>query len=392
MRLDNRLKKLEQRFRILAEERSAAMEALELVSNVAHFDTSFNQMDSPVSILRETAFRCGTLLHFAGAGFYLVEEDSSDFILHYTAPDDFSACLEPEVAVLIDQGAFAWVLERNRPMFFQGGTMKGDFLAHPLATPSRVRGMFIGLLAGKRHEVGDIALSLLSVVLHSCAHMLESHALYALLRVNRGLKKTVREGEDSAFSSAGLLQSLQLTRARLRKQELVQALNQLLISETFRDLPLPVVAEKILAAGMKLTDSPEGLLCLVDADLSSMRCLAAREPRHSPGGLLGSLEGAHVLPLPADGGALLSRRAFSGVVSEPVTARSHGEGLLRYLCCPVAAADGAPRAMLALCNASRDYGEQDIFVGERLASYFAQKLMGMEKHGPESLARGAEQG
>lgn len=390
MRLDNRLKKLEQRFRILAEERTAAMEALELVSNVAHFDTSFNQMDSPVSILQETAFRCGTLLHFAGAGFYLVEEDNSDFILHYAAPDDFSACLEREVVLLIDQGAFAWVLERNRPMFFKGNTMKGDFLAHPLATPSRVRGMFIGLLAGKRQEVGDIALSLLSVVLHSCAHMLESHALYALLRVHRGLEKTVREGEDRGFSRAGLLQSLQLTRSKLKEKELAQAVDQELISQTLQDLPLPAVAEKVLAVGMRLTDSPEGLLCLVDADLSAMRCLAAREPQHSPGGLLRSLEDARVLPSPEGGGALLSRGTFTGVVTG--TARSQAEGLLRYLCCPVAAADGALRAMLALCNASRDYSEQDVFVGARLASLFAQKLRVTGKHEPESLARGAEQG
>ncbi len=364
------------------------MEALELVSNVAHFDTSFNQMDSPVSILQETAFRCGTLLHFAGAGFYLVEEDNSDFILHYAAPDNFSACLEREVALLIDQGAFAWVLERNRPMFFQGNTMKGDFLAHPLATPSRVRGMFIGLLAGKRHDVGDIALSLLSVVLHSCAHMLESHALYALLRTHRGLEKTVREGEDCGVSRAGLLQSLQLTRSRLKEKELAQALDQELISETLHDLPLPVVAEKILAVGMRLTDSPEGLLCQVDADLSAMRCLAAHEPRHPPGGLLRDLEAAHVLPLPADCGALLSRRTFPGVVTG--TAGSQAEGLLRYLCCPVAAADGALRAMLALCNASRDYREQDVFMGARLASLFSHQFRA--KHESESLARGAEQG
>jgi hypothetical protein len=390
MRLDNRLKKLEQRFRTLAEERTAAMEALELVSNVAHFDTSFNQMDSPVSILQETAFRCGTLLHFSGAGFYLVEEDNSDFILHYAAPDDFSACLEREVALLIDQGAFAWVLERNRPMFFQGNSMKGDFLAHPLATPSRVRGMFIGLLAGKRQEVGDIALSLLSVVLHSCAHMLESHALYALLRVHCGLEKTVREGEDSGLSPAGLLQSLQLTRSRLKEKELAQAVDQELISETLHDQPLPTVAEKVLALGMRLTDSPEGLLCLVDADLSTMRCLAAHEPRHPPGGLLRSLEAASLLPSPGEGGALLSRRTFTGMVTG--TARSQAEGLLRYLCCPVASADGAPRAMLALCNASRDYGEQDVFMGERLASFFAQTLRVREKHEPENLARGAEPG
>ncbi len=374
MHLDKRLNKLEQRFRILTEERIAAMEALELAGNVAHFDTSFNQLDSPIPILQETAFKCGTLLRFAGAGFYLVEEDNSDFILRYAAPDDFSLHLEREVELLIEQGAFAWALERNRPLFFQGATMGGDFLVHALATPSRVRGMFIGLLACKRQEVGDIALSLLSIVLHSCAHMLESHALYGLLRAHCCLEKCARDETEDPVSRSSLLQTLQLTRFRLQEAEIAQSVGRELLNNMFEDLPLQNAAEKILVAGQKLTNSQEGLVGLYEADTSALRCLALTGRLCQQWERFSDGHGGRTFRLPGVEDSLPVWALAPRMANAPMNNVKQGGFITRYLCCPIIEPGGTRRGCLALCNAPQDYLEQDLAAVSRLAALFAGRL------------------
>lgn len=171
---------------LLREERRRALDALELAANISSFPTSMNQLDGPEAILRETAFRCETLLPFKATAFYLVNEDDADFNLSYYTPKEYKNKFLQAFEKLVDYGTVAWVLQYNRPHVASitalGKKSPQYVLLHSLATPSRIRGLFIALPETDWIQSDNVSLHLLSIVLQSCAQMIESQALYAVLR------------------------------------------------------------------------------------------------------------------------------------------------------------------------------------------------------------------
>ena len=192
--MDNaaRLEFLSARVQSLVREKEAALTALESASRLGHFDTSYAALDGPEPILEEIAARAAELLPMPAAAVYLIDEASQDVALAHRrgAADGFDP--EAEIDALINDHSFAFALGRRVPTFFEAATTRGRLLLHPLATPSRVRGMFVGLVHGPAGEATDTALALLTVVLNAGAQALESFALYRHMRgVNAALEETV---------------------------------------------------------------------------------------------------------------------------------------------------------------------------------------------------------
>ncbi len=178
------LHSLRKRLQHLGEERLRALQALEMAGSISSFDCSLNKLQSHLPILKETAFKCHTLAPCTAMCFCLVSETDNDIVLDYCTPEEQGQAFAQEVDALIEDGDFAWALERNRPHIVRGRHVDNDLLLHSLSTPSRIRGMFLAFLANDRSSLGDVSLSLVSVVMQSCAHMLESYALYSMLRTD----------------------------------------------------------------------------------------------------------------------------------------------------------------------------------------------------------------
>ena len=126
----------------------------------------------------ELAIRAKSMIDFSLIGVYLVDEHSSDFDLHYCDKEEMSGIIEGEVDNLIIDQSFSWALEHYRATFFINADKTGHILLHPLTTASRIRGMFVGLLACDKKSISDITLSLLTVVMFAGAHALESYEFY----------------------------------------------------------------------------------------------------------------------------------------------------------------------------------------------------------------------
>lgn len=172
----------ESRLRHLEEQARFTLDVLEMASTLGDFQTSINKLHDPTALLDETIQRIGGLVHFATSAFYLVDENSSDFTLTLCDPESFRGALDEEVQHLIDNGVFALAVRENRPVTVYSRDNQYRLVLHVLATASRTRGMFVGVMSKGERNLSGIIMSLLSIVLKHCANAIESFELYRLFR------------------------------------------------------------------------------------------------------------------------------------------------------------------------------------------------------------------
>jgi len=189
--MDNqeRIRHLEDQVLYLLEEKRAALSALEMAATLGNFESSLNQLDDPTVILHETATRVRTLVRFKAVAFFLVDEDDSRFYQAYCDPSSRRAAFEREVDALVEDKTFAWALGRNKAVMV---TSQADeqLMLHAMTTTSRTRGIFLGVLGQDKSEILDTSLMLLTVILLSSAHALESFELY---RRNREITRELEQ-------------------------------------------------------------------------------------------------------------------------------------------------------------------------------------------------------
>ncbi|UZP67907.1 histidine kinase [Desulfovibrio mangrovi] len=173
---------LEQRLRHLEEQARFTLDVLEMASTLGDFQTCINKLHEPTALLEETILRIGELVHFSASAFYLVDENSSDFTLSLCSPALFREMLDAEVQHLIDNGVFALAVRENRPVTVYSRDNMYRLVLHVLATTSRTRGMFVGVMSKGERNLSGILMSLLSIVLKHCANAIESFELYRLFR------------------------------------------------------------------------------------------------------------------------------------------------------------------------------------------------------------------
>lgn len=194
MDADAQIRFLTARVQSLSREKEAAVSALNAAAGLGHFDTAYSRLDNPEPILREIAERLRELLPLRQTAFYLVDETTGDMVLAHTAGAVAGFDPEAEIDGLIQDHSFSFALEQPGPTFFRAVSTQGRLLLHRLATPSRVRGMVMGLLEEPAADATDTALALLSVVCNAGAAALESYFLYGhLTAVNKGLERKVAE-------------------------------------------------------------------------------------------------------------------------------------------------------------------------------------------------------
>lgn len=175
---------LEARIRTLEEQTRFTYDILEMASSLGDFQTSINRLDRPEEILEETAARIESLIPFLGEAFYLVDEANSDFRPVLCKPEEHKDIIAEEIAYLIENGVFSLALRENRPITVYSRDKRFRLAMHALATSSRTRGMFVGLMSRTERNISGILLSLLSIILKNCANAIESFELYRLYREN----------------------------------------------------------------------------------------------------------------------------------------------------------------------------------------------------------------
>ena len=194
-------KYLEERIQYLEEVNRFTLDILEMAASLGDFQPSINKLQEPSVILEETRSRVQRLIPFQALAFYLIDDADNSFALASCKPKRDKTFLQNEVDFLIDNGTFAWTLRERRSVIVSTKNYERLLLLHAMATSSRVRGMFVGLMEKDTANIPDTALSLLSIILLNSSNALESFDLYKMIReISKNLEK--KENYRTLFEAA----------------------------------------------------------------------------------------------------------------------------------------------------------------------------------------------
>jgi signal transduction histidine kinase/ActR/RegA family two-component response regulator len=186
--------KLLARIDYLEENRRFIQNVLEMALSLGDFQENINKGYGPENVLQEADKRISRMIPFEANAHYLVDQEKSDFNLSVCNENRLKTFIQQEVDHMIEQGYFAWAIREKRGVLISSKDHSRKFILHIIATYSRIRGMFIGLLPEKNSGIPDTSLTLLSIVLLNTANALESLEFYSLLRnQNENLEKMVEE-------------------------------------------------------------------------------------------------------------------------------------------------------------------------------------------------------
>ncbi|NOX34630.1 MAG: PAS domain S-box protein [Deltaproteobacteria bacterium] len=185
---------MEKRLAYLEQANLFKMMALDLTKELGEFNSSINRLENPGIVFEKCNARARQIVGFKQIAFFLVDEDNSDFHLTRCYPETGKDKIEKEIDVLIEDGTFSRAVLEKKPVTAYSKDFNHQLLLHVLATVSRVRGMFAGVLEKKSKHIPEASFELLSILMAHCANTLESFELYYQLRTsNRCLKDKVNE-------------------------------------------------------------------------------------------------------------------------------------------------------------------------------------------------------
>ena len=197
------------RIEYLEENRRLIQNALEMALSLGDFQENINKGYGPENILSEAEKKVQYLIPFEANAFYLVDQEKSDFTLAACGPSDKRAFIEDQVSYMIDKGFFAWAIRERRGVTISSHDHSKQLMLHVIATYSRIRGMFIGVLPDKKNILPDKSMTVLSIILLNTANALESLEFYQLLRnQNSNLEKMVKERTKALANSEKQLQQV----------------------------------------------------------------------------------------------------------------------------------------------------------------------------------------
>lgn len=180
----------EKRLQYLEDINRFTQDALEIVASLGNFQPSMSKLEDISAILGETGLRIRSLIPLKAMAFYIVDEESKDFVPSKIDPPDCTSYIEEEVGFFIEDGIFAWALREKRPVIVSSKQREKRFILHVMTTSSRIRGMFVGLLKGGDKSIPDVSLSMLSIILLNSSNALESRELYHMIRgINENIQK-----------------------------------------------------------------------------------------------------------------------------------------------------------------------------------------------------------
>jgi len=181
---------LEERIKHLEGVERFVIDSLEVATSLGDFQNSINKLRDVTTILEETRIKVQGLIPFETVAFFLVDEESNDFTLQHIDSENHRSYIQNEVDNSIEDGIFAWALTEKRPVIVPTKDHQKSLFLHSMATATRIRGMFIGLMNYDVHGILNVSLSLVSLILFNSANAIESSELYRKIReINRSLER-----------------------------------------------------------------------------------------------------------------------------------------------------------------------------------------------------------
>lgn len=200
---------LKARIEYLEENGRLIQNGLEMALSLGDFQENINKGDAAEYILQEAEKRIRYLIPFEANAFYLMDQDQPDFSLSFCEPSGKKQFMADQVDYMIENGFFAWAIRERRGITIASHDRSRQLMLHLIATSSRIRGMFVGLLPDEENIIPDKSHSLVSFILLNTANALESLEYHRLLRdQNSILEQKVEERTKALARSENQLQQV----------------------------------------------------------------------------------------------------------------------------------------------------------------------------------------
>lgn len=153
------------------------LDALQSIANLDDYHIDDESRPDIARLLQTTSRRIKQVMQLSCYSFFMADETELDFPLAYCDPLATSPLVTQCVNRFTDDGTFAWALTQNRALVIRATESTPTMILHAISTRDRVLGMFVGMTTAGNDEIDDVSLSLLSVVMLTCAYVLEGTRL-----------------------------------------------------------------------------------------------------------------------------------------------------------------------------------------------------------------------
>lgn len=192
---------LQERISFLEESNLNYVRTLDILASCNDFQSDIYRKKDSSFVIRAMFGQLRRLIPFESLSFFSIDEDAS-FSLLVCEPEYAERRLAAEVDAKIKDGTFPWALNQNRPVVVDVESGAGSLVLHVVATQSRIRGMFVGILEGGRFTADACAQNAMSIIITSTAYALENSYLYETLRDHMQNLETMVQARTIELESA----------------------------------------------------------------------------------------------------------------------------------------------------------------------------------------------
>ncbi|MFH2059821.1 MAG: ATP-binding protein [Pseudomonadota bacterium] len=232
---------LDKRLEYMEQANFFKMMALDLAKELGDFNSSISQLEDLGKIFENCQARARQIIGFKQVFFFLVNEKDSEFYPYCCYPDTDKVTLGREIDILVEDGTFSRAVLEKEPITAYSKDSEHQLLLHVLATASRVRGMFVGVLEKNSKHIQEAAFELFSILMVHCANALESFELYSQMKLsNIELQKKVNQLSQSESCLKDEILEHEKTEAALEVSERQYRL----LAETAKEMILVISKDK----------------------------------------------------------------------------------------------------------------------------------------------------
>ncbi|WP_085815337.1 ATP-binding protein [Citrifermentans pelophilum] len=179
--IENQVRKLQERVNFLEETNLNYLKTLDVLTACSDFQSDIYRQKEPSFVIRAVFGQLKRLIPFTTLAMLGIEEDAS-FTLTVCDPEFSCGEMINEVDARVQDGTFAWAVNQNHPVIVPTLSGTDTLVLHVLATNSRIRGMFMGILPGSHLSAEVSTLNALSSILINTAYAVENSELYDMLQ------------------------------------------------------------------------------------------------------------------------------------------------------------------------------------------------------------------
>lgn len=180
---EDQILKLQERVHFLEEMNLNYLRTLDVLTACSDFQSDIYRLKEPSFVIKAVFGQLRRLIPFSTLSMFGVDEDAS-FTITVCEPEGAASLIRKEIDARVQDGTFAWALNQNHPVVVPTVSGTETLVLHVLATNSRIRGMFAGVMPGSHLSAEVSTLNALSSILINTAYAVENSELYEMLQEN----------------------------------------------------------------------------------------------------------------------------------------------------------------------------------------------------------------